>query len=75
MVLIELYTKDQCPLCETAKNKLNENNVPFIERVIGKDVTRDEVLTKFPKARVAPIIVVDGVQIKSVESFQLLLEG
>lgn len=75
MVFIEIYTKDQCPLCETAKTMLKNKNIPFTEHVIGQDVTREQVLENFPGTRTAPIVVVDGVQIKEVKDFQLLMEA
>jgi glutaredoxin len=56
-----LYTKLGCPLCETTKNILNENKVPFQEYKIGEQITREEVLKRFPTARMAPVIVVNGI--------------
>jgi glutaredoxin len=74
-MLIEVYTKEECPLCETAKKLLKEKNVPFQELVIGKDVTREEVLAKFPGVKNAPVVSIDGRMIKEVADFQMLLEG
>lgn len=73
-MLIELYTKPDCPLCETAKRMLNEKHLTFHEIVIGRDITRDEVLEKFPEARVAPVISIDGRMVREASEFQLLVE-
>lgn len=75
MVLIEIYTRSECPLCETAKKMMLESGVQFKEYMLGVNITRDEVLKRFPEAKKVPIIVVDGQQIKEVEEFKLLLEG
>ena len=75
MPLIEIYTKDQCPMCQTAKLLLNSKNIPYTEYLIGKDITREEVLERFPEARMAPVITLDGKMIKEATTFQLLLEG
>ena len=52
-----IYTKENCPNCEQTKSVLKENKIDFEEIVIGKDITRDEVLKKFPNAHFAPIVV------------------
>jgi glutaredoxin len=57
---IELYTRGACQLCDQTKTALKKNNLAFEERIIERDITRDEVLEKFPGARMLPIVVVDG---------------
>lgn len=59
-MFIEIYTKEKCPNCEQTKKLLDSKDVNYTEHVIGQDVTRDEVLAKFPGVRVVPIVVVDG---------------
>ena len=73
-MLIEVYTKPDCPLCETAKRMLNGKNLTFHEIVIGRDITRDEVLERFPEARVAPVICLDGRMVREASELQLLVE-
>ena len=73
--LVEIYTKEGCSQCETAKRMMREKNVEFTEYVVGKDVTREAVIAKFPQQRMVPIIMMDGKQITHPEQFQLLLEG
>jgi thioredoxin reductase (NADPH) len=60
---IEVYTKPDCIYCNRAKALLAEKNFEYTQYMIGKDVTREEVVAKFPNARTVPIIVVDEVWI------------
>lgn len=59
-MFIELYTKDKCPNCEQTKQLLNSRDVNYTEHTVGKDISREAVLAKFPGAKVVPIVVVDG---------------
>lgn len=63
--MIEIYTKPECPYCSQAKSLLDEKNEYYEERVIGKDVTRDEVIARYPSQKLLPIVVIDGTLIGS----------
>jgi glutaredoxin len=39
---------------------LIENNISFQEYKLGKDFTREILLSKFPSAKSFPVIVIDG---------------
>lgn len=69
---VELYTKESCPNCESTKQLLTSRNVEYHEIVVGKDISREATIAKFPAAKVVPIIVVDG---QVTENLHLLLEG
>lgn len=56
---ISIYTKDGCPSCVKTKMLLTTNSIEFEEFEIGRNVTREEVLQKFPSAKTVPIIVID----------------
>jgi glutaredoxin len=58
--MIELYTKSDCTFCTKAKNILESLNVNYTNYLVGKDVTRDYILQKFPEARSYPIVVING---------------
>lgn len=73
-MLIEIYTKPNCPACFKTKKFLAEYHLPYKEFVLGENITRDEVKAKFPTAKYVPIVIVDGVE-RDVVSMQLLLEG
>lgn len=52
--MLTLYTKDNCPACVAWKAQTTE---PFIEIKIGKDISREEFMAKFPGVRTVPYIV------------------
>ena len=49
-----VYTKDNCPACVTLKARLTSVGIPFTEKKIGTDITREEFMTKFPSVRTVP---------------------
>ena len=57
---IEVYIKPGCQYCVLSKELLEKKNISFTSHEIGKDVTVDEVLEKFPSAKTVPIILVDN---------------
>ncbi len=73
---IELYVKDNCISCDFAKTLLTSNEIEYEEKKIGQDISVEELLKLFPKARVAPVIVMDG-QISTLGAIEriLLTEG
>jgi len=58
--MFTVYTKENCPLCEATKNFLNKQNIQFQEFIIGKDISREDVLTKFPGVTMAPVIITEN---------------
>ena len=59
MVFI-VYSKENCPLCDAAKKFLDSNKIEYQENMIGKNITREEVLAKFPEATMVPIIITES---------------
>jgi glutaredoxin len=55
-----IYTKDNCPACILLKAELKRNEEEFIEINIGKDITREDFIAKFPKQRTVPFVVNDA---------------
>lgn len=58
--MIEVYGTEICSYCNAAKNLLESRGVFYKYYLIGSDISREEVLTKFPDKRTVPIIIVDG---------------
>lgn len=58
--MITVYTKDNCPACVSLKATLSQEGKPFKEINIGKDITREEFIIKFPTVRSVPFTVVEG---------------
>lgn len=56
---VVIITRDQCDYCVAAKKLLAENDCPFTEKAIGRDIDREEVLVAFPGQRLLPVVVID----------------
>lgn len=54
-----VYTKDACPACVTLKASLVKSGEAFQEVKIGRDITREEFMSKFPTVRTVPYVVDD----------------
>jgi glutaredoxin 3 len=72
--MFEIYTKSACPICDQAKKILTINCIPYDEYRIGTDITREEVLAKFPGATLAPIMMLNGQQLGGIPELQKLVE-
>jgi glutaredoxin 3 len=55
-----IYTKENCTWCVAAKEFLKNQRTSYEEIKIGEDITRDELLEKYPEAKTVPIIVIDN---------------
>ena len=49
-----VYSKENCPACTTLKARLTKEGESFTEIMVGKDITREEFLAKFPQVRMMP---------------------
>lgn len=52
-----VYTKDNCPACVSLKASLVKSGEAFQEIKIGRDITREEFLEKYPNVRTVPYMV------------------
>ena len=59
MTNVLIYTKDNCSYCVQAKNLFTNKGQQYIEKKIGKDLTREEFLESFPDVRTVPFIIID----------------
>lgn len=55
-----VYTQENCPACIFTKAKLTAQEVPFVEMKIGRDITREEFMEKYPGVRTVPYVVDEG---------------
>ena len=55
--MITVYTKDNCPACVALKDKLRSGKHEFTEIKIGRDITREQFMEKFPSVRTVPYMV------------------
>ena len=58
--MIDIYTKEDCAFCFQAKAFMQKKNLPYTEHLVGRDLTRDELIEKFPQMTTVPIIMVDN---------------
>jgi glutaredoxin len=54
---IWVYSKENCPACVALKARLTKDGESFTEIMVGKDITREEFLEKFPQVRQMPHVV------------------
>jgi glutaredoxin len=52
----KVYTKENCPACVTLKASLVKSGEAFQEVKIGRDITREEFMSKFPTVRTVPYV-------------------
>lgn len=57
---LQIYSQATCTHCLALKTTLRQHNVPFDDFIIGKDISRDDTLVKFPNAQRVPIVVING---------------
>lgn len=74
-MIIEIYSKDQCPYCDMAVRKAQAmvqetSEHTYSVKKLGVDFGREEMLETFPGARTFPQIKVDGIGIGGWTEFQ-----
>ena len=52
-----VYTKTNCPACVTLKASLVKSGEAFKEVLIGRDITQEEFMSKYPTVRTVPYVV------------------
>jgi len=65
---IIIFTKDNCPYCDSAKSFLQQKGLDYVTFKIGEDIERDKFLELYPMARTVPWIMVDGDPIGGYEN-------
>lgn len=56
---IDIISKDNCAYCISAKVLLEKKSLVYTETKLNEDLTREQILQKFPTARTFPIISID----------------
>jgi glutaredoxin 3 len=57
---IVVWTKDNCPYCERAKQKLNTLHLTYEVRKLGDGWSKEQLLEAVPNARTVPQIIING---------------
>jgi glutaredoxin len=55
-----VWSKNQCPYCDQAKNLLKMKGIDYEERNINNGWAREDLLEAVPGARTVPQIFLDG---------------
>ncbi len=72
---IIVYSKPNCPYCVMAKRLLDQMELPFTERVVGVDATREQLLEAAPNARTVPQIIIDDKLIGGYDQLASYIEN
>lgn len=72
---VQIYTTPGCGYCVKVKELMNRANLSFDQTVVGRDLTREEFLGKYPQATGFPYVIIDGNVIGGlVETVKFLVE-
>ena len=55
-----IYSRDDCPWCDRARDLLYSKGVEYEEIKIGREITREEFKERFPSVKTVPYIIIDG---------------
>ena len=62
--MIEVYGKENCPQCDQMKRFLDSKDITYSYYMVGKDVTREELLNKCEApVRMVPVVFKNGEQL------------
>jgi glutaredoxin len=71
-----VWSKDNCPYCQQAKNLLQLKGIEFEERNITQGIwTREQLLESVPNARTLPQIFIDNELVGGFTELRKLLKN
>ena len=70
-----VWSKNQCPYCDQAKNLLKSKGIEFEERNVSVDWTKEQLLEAVPNARTVPQIFLDGELVGGFTELRARLNG
>ena len=70
-----VWSKNQCPFCDQAKNLLKSKGIEFEERNVSQDWTKEQLLESVPTARTLPQIFLDDNYIGGFTELRKHLQG
>jgi glutaredoxin len=70
-----VWSKDNCPFCDQAKNLLKMKGIEFEEKKIGHGYTKEQLLEAVPTARTVPQIFLDEELIGGFTELKKHLQG
>ena len=73
-MIITVYSKSNCPNCESAKALLQANSLEYEEKNAEDPVTWIELLRKYPDVRQMPQIFIDDQRVGGFAGLQAALK-
>ena len=73
-MIVEIYSKPQCPYCDMAKNLAEQKGHDLTVKMLDVDFDREALMETFPGARTFPQIIVDGDKIGGYQEFKKLVD-
>ena len=70
-----VYSKPLCPYCDMAKALLKQKSIVFEEKIVGVDLTREQLLEAVPNAKTVPQIFLNGELIGGYEQLKSKLDS
>lgn len=58
-----VWSTATCSFCKQAKILLDKHNIPYEERMIGAEWTKEQLLEEVPHARTVPQIFIDEIYV------------
>ena len=74
-MIVEIYSKPQCPYCIQAKALAESKGYDLIYKMLDEDFSREQLFETFPTARTFPQIIVDGEKIGGFTEFKALVDS
>lgn len=73
--MITMYSKENCPWCDRAKELMNTKNEPYTEIKIGRDITREEFMEQFPNVRSVPYFRINQMELVTFDELKMYVEN
>jgi Glutaredoxin and related proteins len=70
--MLTIYTRGElCAYCDQAKALMKQYGVAFTERMIGRDITKEDFVALFPYLRTVPqvFLMTDGEEARHIGGF------
>jgi glutaredoxin len=68
--MFEIYGQEGCFSCILAKSILDSRNLKYKEYIVGKDISQEEFLEKFPQRYILPVILRDGLRMTGLAELE-----
>ena len=69
-----IWTKEKCSYCDKAKDLFKKHDIAYDEYIIGKTVTKEDLLKKVPTAKSVPQIFINNEHIGGYDELVKYME-